>query len=141
MFTTALSRRESRTHTGTCTSPCGTATRIIPTCTIGTPTERSQRELLWLPLFNLRANEPRSHVHLAVHPRRHPQVLVGLRLPTRPLEELTEMEVAMRDERPGSECLGQGQRLAVVAVGLLDINGITMGGDLAKQSETPGFVI
>ena len=66
---------------------------------------------------------------------------MGLRLPTPPLEELTEMEVAMRDERPGSECLGEGQRPAVVAVGLLDINGITMGGDLAKQSETPGFVI
>ena len=39
MSTTALSRWESRTHTGTCTGPCGTATHTIPTCTIGTPTE------------------------------------------------------------------------------------------------------
>ena len=66
---------------------------------------------------------------------------MGVRLPTPPLEELTEMEVAMRDERPGSECLGQGQRLAVVATGLLNINGITMGGDLPKQSKTPRLVI
>ena len=39
MFTTARSRPENRTHTGTCTSLCGTAIRTIPTCTTATPTE------------------------------------------------------------------------------------------------------
>src|SRR5215471_17835456 len=84
---------------------------------------RGQSNLTRLPQSNLRASEPSSHVHLAVHPRRHPQVFVGLRLPTCPLKELTELEVAVGGERSGAEHVRQGESLSVVALGLLDING------------------
>src|SRR5262250_835490 len=38
-------------------------------------------------------------------------MLAGRRLPTRPLKELTEREVAVSCERAGPERVGQGQRL------------------------------
>jgi len=57
------------------------------------------------------------------------------------LEGLTEVEVAMGGERAGPERVRQGKRLPVVAVGLLEVDGITMRDDLAEQSQTPGFVI
>jgi len=66
---------------------------------------------------------------------------VSRRLPTHPLEELTEVEVAVGGERSGPEHVSQGESLSVIALGLLEIDGITMRDDLAKQSETPGFVM
>jgi len=51
------------------------------------------------------------------------------------------MEVAMSSERASPERVRQGESLSVVAVGLLEIDGITMRDDLAEQSQTPGFVI
>src|SRR5215510_1911049 len=68
-------------------------------------------------------------------------MLAGRRLPTRPLKELTEREVAVSCERAGPERVGQGQRLPEVAVGLLEIEGIAMGDDLPEQSKTPRLVI
>jgi hypothetical protein len=68
-------------------------------------------------------------------------VFVGLRPPTCPLKELTEREVAVSSERAGPERVRQGESLLVVAVGLLEVDGITMRDDLAEESQTPGFVI
>ena len=68
-------------------------------------------------------------------------MFAGRRLPTHPLEELAEVEMAMSGERAGPERIRQGESLSVAAVGLLEGDGITMRGDLAEQSQTPGFVI
>ena len=57
---------------------------------------------------------------------------MSLRLPTCQLEKLTEVEVAVGGERSGAEHVGQGESLSVVALGLLEIDGITMRDDLAK---------
>ena len=68
-------------------------------------------------------------------------MLLGFRLSIRPSEQLTQMEVAMGGKRAGPERVGQGQRLAVGALGLLEIDGITMRGDLPEESKTPRLVI
>src|SRR4030095_10414719 len=52
--------------------------------------------------------------------------------------ELGEAEVAVGDKRAHAELLGEGERVAVVAVSVL--RGIAAGGDLAEETEGPRLV-
>src|SRR5712692_4008411 len=93
-----------------------------------------------LPHLRLRLVQPEAHVHLAVHRRRRRQMLSGLvRLVGLP-EELTQVEVAVGDERTHAEVAGQGQGLAIVAFRRLDSRRIATGDDFAEQAETPRLV-
>src|SRR5262245_47143292 len=55
-------------------------------------------------------------------------------------EKLAEMEMAVRDERPHVELVGQSQRIPVVRLCPVDIAPITARSDFAEQAETPGLV-
>ena len=52
--------------------------------------------------------------------------------------ELAEAEVAVGDERAHPECLGERERVTVVAVSVL--RGLAAGGDLAEEAEGPRLV-
>ena len=47
--------------------------------------------------------------------------------------------MAVGRERAHAQLLGQGEGLAVVALGLLDVGRVGVRGDLAQQAERPGL--
>ena len=57
----------------------------------------------------------------------------------RPLEELTESQVAVGDERAHAELGGEGDGLLVVSLRGLDLGRIAMGGDLAQKPQGLGL--
>ena len=53
--------------------------------------------------------------------------------------ELAEAEVAVGLEGAHTEFVGQGEGLAVVGFGLLEIRGIAVHGDIAEDMQGMGF--
>src|SRR5205823_3069177 len=80
------------------------------------------------------------HLHVLVHLAGAGKL--GLRLLVTPyaLVERAEAEVTVGRERPRTELLGQGERLAVVALGLVGLWRVAVGGDLAQEAQRPGLV-
>jgi hypothetical protein len=92
------------------------------------------------PHLRLRWVQPEMHTHLAVHPRRCRQMLSGLLLLIGRPQELTEVEVAVGDERLHPELTGQSQGPVVVVFRSLDSRRIATAGDFTEQAETPRLV-
>jgi hypothetical protein len=84
---------------------------------------------LW-PRLRLRLLQPEAHVHLAVQRRRGGEVLARLLTLARTVGEPAGAEVAMGDEGPHPEFLGQCERLAVVGLAALGVEPVGMGRNL-----------
>ena len=49
--------------------------------------------------------------------------------------KLAKSEMAPRDERAHAKCIGQAESLTVASFGNLDVGGVAIGCNLAKQAE------
>jgi hypothetical protein len=83
----------------------------------------------------LRLLQPEAHVHLAVHLRRGGELLAALLILACSSVELPEAEVAMGGEGAHPELLGERERVAVVVFGLVGVQRVALGGDLAKEAK------
>src|SRR5215471_21837700 len=81
--------------------------------------------------LRLRVLQIEPHLHLSVHRRRGSQVLLGLVALAGVPVEFAEAEVAVGDKGTHPQFLGDGERVTVVAVGLLQ--GIVAGSDFAEE--------
>ncbi len=93
------------------------------------------------PHLRLRLLPPEPHVHLAVHRHRSGEVLLRLLSLARTSVELAKAEVAVSDERAHTARLAEGQRLAVVGLGRLNLLGrIERRGDGAETVKQNRFL-
>ena len=84
--------------------------------------------------------QPEPHLHLAEHRRRGGEVLLGLLSLAGAPGELAEAEVAVGDEGAHPETDGERERLTVMALGRLRVEGLAARGNLAEDMESPGFL-
>src|SRR5437773_2025820 len=98
-----------------------------------TPALSSLKRCLGLP-------QPETHIHLAVHLCRSGEMLLGLCCVARAAIQRAEAEVAVGDERAHVAFGSQRHGGAEVRLRGGDDKSSRMGGDLAKDAESPGFI-
>src|SRR5215468_1219992 len=89
--------------------------------------------------LRFRLLQPKAHVHLAEHRRSGSEVLLRLLVHTRAPVELAEAQVAVGEEWPHAEFVGERHGLTIVTFGLLRVRRIGMGRNLATEVERPGL--
>ena len=77
--------------------------------------------------------EPEGHLHTSIHLDRCRQLRTSLLPQARRGIQPTEAPVAMGLERAHPQRLGEGEGLAVVGGGLVDVRRLVMPGDLAEE--------
>jgi hypothetical protein len=92
------------------------------------------------PLFHLRQRgldlrQPERHVHGAVEVHGSGQSRVSLLPPVELRIQHAETTMAVGLERAHADRLGQGEGLAVVALGRLDLRGAAVRGDVAEEPQ------
>src|SRR5215471_19882258 len=102
------------------------------------PTVCDAESALYVRSLRLRLLQPVRHSHLAIHRPRGGQVLVRLVALAHTSVELAKTEVAVGDEGAHAARLGEGQRLAVLGLALLDVEPIGMGRDVAEKVQCMG---
>src|SRR5262249_23313352 len=88
----------------------------------------------------LSLGQPERHVHSAVQRDRSRQLSPGLLPLASSAIQRAETEPAVGHEQSHTEFLGQGEGLAVVMFGRLNLRGLLIGGDLPEEPEGPRFV-
>src|SRR5216684_3446929 len=88
------------------------------------------------PHLRLRLLHPVRHPHLAIHRRRHGEMLLRLLALVRTPVELSEAEVAVGDERAHAAGLGEGEGLAVASLAALGIEPIGMARDVPEHVQS-----
>src|SRR5206468_12598928 len=91
------------------------------------------------PQFRLRLLQPKAHIHLTVHGGGGGQGLLRPCAVADTAVELAEAEVAVRDEGPQAEFVGQGHSLAV-AFDRLNVERLLTRRDFCESPECPGLV-
>jgi hypothetical protein len=83
----------------------------------------------------LRLGKPECHLHGAVEFAGSGQLGVRLLPPSRLGVQDAEAEVAVGDQRAHAEFVGQGEGLAIAGIGLFDLRGLTMRGNITEEAQ------